>query len=231
MPLMDQSGGAGNGWYTRPDDERNAFNVPLYPTGPGVCFQYDTTQLPGTGWSFSGSATLPNLQGSNFGFTFADGLKSWNGAAFTDAGVEQLQMFRGDGTSVPSITANTMDAGPFASMALSTIASLSSNAHSSVGYRLLGDGTSAGLAGALAGDDGVYLASFQLTSTAPGVSPSDPFYYVMYKNVNLSAALEAAQSLGFAEAQIQVLPEPASLALLLALAAGAVGQSRNRRTR
>jgi hypothetical protein len=226
MPLMSQTGGAGDGWYTRPDDTRNAFNVPLHPTGPGVNFQYDDTQLPGSGWAFSGSATLPNLQGSNFGYSLLDGLKAWDGAGFVDPGAEQFQVFRGDGTTVPTIMVNTSDSGPFASIALSTIASASSNAHSSMGYRMLGDGSSPGLGSPQAGDDGVYLLSLQLTSTAAGVGASDPFYYVMYKNVPQDDALAAAASLGFDESLIDVVPEPGALALLLAGAAFIVRRRR-----
>jgi len=213
MPMMSQTGGAGDGWYTRPDDERNAFNVPLYPTGPGVCYQYDS-QLANTGWSYSGSSTQPNLQNTNFGYQILDSLKQWDGAGFIDPGTEQMQLLRGDGTSVPTVTASTTDVGPFGTLALSNIGSLSTNAHSSVGFRLLGDGVSPGLSGAAAGDDGIYLLSLSLYSTAAGVGASDPFYYVMYKNANFAAALDAANSLGFSPAQVQVLPEPASIALL-----------------
>ena len=217
MPFLSLTGGAGDGWYTRPNDERNIFGVPLYPTGPGITFQYDeAAQLPGTGWSFSGSGSLPNLQGTNFGYFFADGLKEWTGASFADSGPEQLQMFRGDGTSVPSIMSDSTDVGPFATMALSNIATKSSNAHSSVGYRLLGDGTNFGLAGPAAGDDGIYLLTMQLTSTAAGVGASDPFYYVMYKNRDVTEALAAAAGLGFDPSLVQLMPEPSSLMLLVA---------------
>jgi hypothetical protein len=228
MPFLSLTGGAGDGWYTRPNDERNVFNLPLYPTGPGINFQYDeAAQLPGTGWSFSGSGSLPNLQGSNFGYIFADGLKEWTGASFADPGPEQVQIFRGDGTSVPSIMSNTTDAGPFATMNLSTIASKSSNAHSSVGYRLLGDGTSFGLAGPAAGDDGVYLLTLQLISTAAGVGASDPFYYVMYKNRDVTEALTAAADLGFDPSLVQLVPEPSSL-MLFVVGAAAIAVRRRR---
>lgn len=216
MPFMELSGGAGSGWYTRPDQTLNGFGVPEHPTGPGITYQYDeAAQLPGSGWSFSGSSTLPNLQGSNFGYRFNDGYKLWDGGSFVDPGVEQFQMFRGDGTTVPSIMASTTDAGPFAAMALSTISSKSSNAHHSVGFRMLGDGTSFGLTGPAAGDDGIYLASLLLTSTASGVGTSEPFYYVIYKNTDPHAAVAAAESLGFSSDLIQVVPEPTSLVLLL----------------
>lgn len=221
MPLMSLAGGAGDGWYTRPDDTRNAFNLPLYPTGPGLTYQYEAQgQLAGTGWSHSGSSTLPNLQGTNFGYTFLDGLKEWNGSAFVDPGTEQLQMFRGDGTSVPSFLASTSDAGPFSSLALSTIGSQSSNPHSSMGFRILGDGASSGLTGPTAGDDGVYLTSLQITSTAAGVGASETFYYVMYKNVPYASALSAANALGFDPSLIQTVPEPASIGLMAMALAG-----------
>lgn len=223
MPLMPQVGGAGDGWYTRPDDERNAFGVPLYPTGPGVTFQYES-QLAGTGWNFSGGAS-GNLQGTRFSYSLTDSLKVWTGSTFADPGMEQLQLFRGDGTSVPSVTATTSDSGPFSTLDLSTITTLSSNAHSSVGFRVLGNGVASGLSGGLEGDDGIYLLSMQLTSNAVGVGASEPFYYVMYKNRNVTDAMEVAASLGFDAGLVQLVPEPSSVALFL-IAVGCVASRR-----
>lgn len=230
MPMLPLAGGAGDGWYVRPNDERNIFDIPLYPTAPGVTYQYDPTQLPGSGWSFSGSSTLPNLQGSNFGYQFVSGLMEWDGTDFVDPGSEQLQMFRGDGTNVPSILAETSDSGPFESLQLSTINSMSGNPHHSVGFRLLGDGIGHALAGPAAGDDGVYLASLIVTSSASGVGSSDPFYFIMHKNADIAAALEAASSLGFSESRIQVIPEPATAALIL-LPVGLIAARRHRMAR
>jgi hypothetical protein len=218
MPLLNTVTPAGDGWYTRPDDQRNAFDVPLYPTGPGITFQYDEpAQLPGTGWAYSGSSSLPNLQGTNFGLSFTDDLKSWNGAAWVDPGAEQVQMFRGEGTSVPTVAAITSDSGPFATLAIAAITSKSSNPHSSLGYRMLGDGTNFGSAAPGAGDDGIYLLSLILNSTAAGVSDSDPFYFVMLKNSSLAEAINAANSLGFSPAQIQIVPEPVGTTVVLML--------------
>lgn len=209
MSLLEAGIPAGSAWYARPDTTLNQFNVPLFPTGPGITYQYDEAgQLPGTGWSYSGSGTLPNLQGTNFGYVFADGLKSWNGSGWVDPGVEQIQMFAGSGSSVPSVTASTSDSGPFATMALAGISSKSTNPHSSVSYRMLGDGSNFGLTPPGAGDDGIYLLSMQFTSTAAGVGISDAFHFVLLKNASLSAGVDAAMSLGFAPSQVQIVPEP-----------------------
>lgn len=215
MPLRSLVGGAGDGWYTRPDATLNIFGVPNHPTGPGLAFEYDEAgQLPGTGWAYSGSVTRPNLQNTNFAYLFESGLKAWDGVSFVDADSEELQSFRGDGTSVPTITATSSDSGPFVSLPMSNIGSKSSNPHHSVGFRILGDGLSSGLTGAAAGDDGVYLASFSITSTAAGVLNSEPIYSVMYKNAPPADAMDAAEALGLSPSLVQVIPEPATFALL-----------------
>lgn len=228
MPMLSLTGGAGDGWYVRPNDERNIFGVPLFPTGPGITYQYDPAQLPGTGWSFSGSTTLPNLQGSAFSYSFVDGLKEWSGSNFVDPGDEQLQMFRGDGTSVPSILAQTTDSAPFSTLTLSSISFMSGNPHHSVGFRLLGDGVNPGLTGPAAGDDGIYLASLMVSSSAAGVGASDPFYFVLHKNVDAEAAYQVALTLGFPESQIQVIPEPAALMPMLVVAVAGLRTRRRR---
>lgn len=216
MPLMPIIGGAGDGWYTRPAQEVNGFGIPLHPSGPGITWQYDeAAQLLGTGWSFSGSGTLPNLQNTNFGYAFTDAFREWNGSSFVDPGTEQAQVMRTDGISAPSGTANTSDSpGPYASMALGNITTKSINAHTSISFRLLGDGVSSSFGGAADGNDGIYLLSLQLTSTAAGVGASDPFYFIMHKNRSLEDALTAAQALGFSPSLIQVVPEPASTGFL-----------------
>lgn len=228
MPLRSLVGGAGDGWYTRPETSLNIFGVPNHPTGPGLTYQYDEAgQLPGTGWAFSGSGTMPNLQNTNFGYQFDSGLRAWNGASFVDSGTEELQAFRGDGTSVPSITAVSSDIGPFASLPMSNIGSKSSNPHHSVGFRILGDGLTSGLSGAAAGDDGVYLASFSITSTAAGVLNSEPIYFVMYKNAPLADALDAAEALGISPSLVQVIPEPATFVLFTPMLASLLFRRRH----
>lgn len=214
MPLLPVVGGAGDGWYTRPEGALDPFGFPIHPTGPGVLYQYDS-QIPGTGWSFSGSSTLPNLENTQFGYQFTGGLSEWDGSGFVDPGAEQLQMFSGDGTSVPSSTALTNDAGPLDSFNFSNIGVMSANPHHSAGFRLFGDGVGFGLAGSAAGDDGVYLATLSVTSTAVGVLDSDPVHFVIYKNDSLANALAATDSLGFDPSLVQVVPEPTALGLLV----------------
>lgn len=234
MPLLDSQIPAGDGFYTRPTDFRNAVTgQPQYPSGPGIAWRYEF-QTAGTGWSLDGSSSLPNLRNSNFGYQFLDGLKAWDGSAWVDPGTEQFQMFRGDGTTafVPGTTVNaiTSDSAAFESMSLATInpastPSPTSVPHQSVSYRLLGDGVSPGASS----DDGVYLATMKLTSTAvfgPNSTPvgdSDPFYFVMYKGRPLDEAMGLANALALANniplSQVQAaVPEPALVSLLAPLA-------------
>lgn len=243
MPLLDTSIPAGNGFYTRPTDFRNPVTgTPQYPSGPGLSWRYEF-QTPGFGWSLDGSPDLPNLRNSAFTYRFVDGLKQWDGTAWVDPGAEQLQMFRGDGTAafVPGTTVNavTSDAAPFEVMPLANInpastPSPTSVPHSSVSFRLLGDGISP----TAPSDDGIYLASFVLSSTAvfgannTPVGDSDPFYFVMYKGGTLDAAMQVAGALAQANniplSQVQAaVPEPVGLAF--AGVVGALAMARRRR--
>jgi hypothetical protein len=139
-----------------------------------------------------------------------DGLKFWNGSTWVDPGSEQIQAYRGSEIA-PTASATTSDSGPFASMNFSNIAAnYAANAHSSVSYRLLGDGVS----GTAPSDDGIYLLSMQLSSNQPGLASSDTFYFVLYKNVGRSEALEAVQSLGVSPSAVQVVPEVGSMTLM-----------------
>lgn len=211
-----------NEYYPRPNTAVNPITgVPSYYSGPGIVYQYESV-LPGSGFEYTGSSTFPNLSGTNFSFTFADGFKKWNGSAFVDAGVTQLQAFTGSNPAAPTATATSTDVGPFNGLNIAPISVQETNPHSTVRYRLLGDGTSA----LVAPDDGIYLATLQISSTAAGVNSSDPFYYVMYKNATEADAIAAANALGFSSAQMQAIPEPASVA---ALALGSLGLLARRR--
>lgn len=210
MPL----GVTSNVWYSRPNGALLPGGLPAFNSGPGVAYGYgyDATTNP-----------QPFPVASQFDITFTAGLKLWNGAAFVDAGATQLEAFRGTGVNL--VVARTTDAGPFQSIAfpstISPLAGISFTAdeeetHTSVSFRMLGDGAST--TSALA--DGIYLASLQLGNTAPSVQDSDPFYFVLSKNGNAAQVQAAAMSLGVPAEQIQnlIIPEPASATL----AAGAL---------
>lgn len=232
MPLLDSQLPLGNGYYTRPTDVRDPVTTaPIHASGPGLTYRFEA-QTAGTGWSHSGSTTLPNLSGTVFTYSFTDGLMLWNGASWSDPGDEQLQVVRNGGTSAftpDTINAVTSDAGPFASMPLTAVSATAPGAssipHSSISFRLLGDGVNS----TTASDDGVYLASLKLSSNATigtsgaTVGDSDPFYFVLYKNRPLADAAAAANSFATANniplAQIQLaVPEPASLAAFFGVA-------------
>lgn len=244
MPIEFGAIAAGNGWYTRPTSVlRGDIPVPAYPSGPGLTFRYVyQANSASSGWDWSNASnpatdpSLPNLAGTNFSYKLIDGLKQWNGSAWVDPGAEQLQIFRGDGTgaftgtTVNAITSDSAtDAAPV-TMSLSGISSTTkpgatSVPHSSVSFRLLGDGASP----AVEADNGIYLLSLRYTSTATigttgtPVADSDPFYFVMDKSGGFGNAISAANALAAANgiplSQVQVIPEPASLGVLAVVGA------------
>ena len=197
--------------YIQPNDAIDTVSgQPEFPSGPGITY--------GLGATFT--------SGYRFSLSFTDSLKIWDGANWTDPGTEQIQAYRGS-EGAPSASAITSDSGPFATLAFSNIAAnYNSSAHSSVSYRLLGDGSNP----ASPSDDGVYLLSLQLSSNQPGLASSDPYYFVLYKNVGRAEALAAASSLGIDSSLVQVVPEAGSLTLmgLAGLLAGGVSIMRKR---
>ncbi|MBX9652173.1 hypothetical protein K2Y11_00995 [bacterium] len=192
LPLNLEPNGT---YYVQPNDEINAgTGLPAFPSGPGITY--------GLGSTFA--------SGYRFTLNLVDGLKLWNGTTWVDPGTEQIQAYRGSETA-PTASAITSDSSPFASFNFSNIpANYAASAHSSVSYRLLGDGVS----GTAASDDGIYLLSMQLSSNQPGLASSDTFYFVLYKNVGRAEALEAVQSLGVSPAAVQVVPEVGSMTLM-----------------
>ena len=214
-------------WYSKPD-------ITNYPSGNGIAYQWDTAapaggQIAGTGWAWKNSSSLPNLAGATFRYDFTDQLLKWNGSAFTAAasGSTQLQAFRGDATSAPTIMTTTGSGATLAYGAVST-ATQSTNPHSNAGFRLLGNGTSFDPAFAGAGTDGIYLQGLQVAISGTGVTSvlaSDPLYMLLYKNTSFSEAYAVAESFaasqGIPTTQIQAVPEPGTLSLLAV--AGAVG--------
>lgn len=190
MPLLPTSGV----YYSRPNNSEVSPGVPEFLSGPGIAY--------GIGQTFQ--------SGFNFRLSFVDGLKLWNGASYNDPGTEQVMAFRGS-FSAPTAQAVTSDTGPFAGINFSTISpTYNSGSHSSASFALLGDGVN----GTSASDDGVYLLSLQLSSTQTNLTASDPYYFVLYKNVALSEAITAANSLGFDRSAIQIVPEASTITLI-----------------
>jgi hypothetical protein len=209
-------------WYSQPD-------ITTYPTGNGLSYQWDATaptggQLAGTNWSWKDSSSLPNLAGTVFTYQFTDRVLKWDGSAFSSAaaGATQLQAFRGDATTAPTVFVTTASGSSLAYSAVSAVTQ-STNPHSNAGFRLLGDGTSFAPAAAGVGTDGIYLQGLQVTTTATTaggatVGTSDPAYMVFYKNTSFADAYAVAETFAASQSiplnQIHSVPEPTTVALV-----------------
>lgn len=208
MPLAEYLGV----WRAQPDGSLLPDLTPQYIGWPGFAYGYgyDATTNP-----------APFPVGSKFVLGFTAGLKRWDGAAYVDAGATEAEAYRGS-SAAPSALARTSDSGPFASLTFPSGAGVSFTAsgaetHTTVNYRILGDGAS--LTSPLA--DGVYLLSMQLSSTDASLTASDPYHFVLTKNAAPAAVSAAASALGVPPGQVQyVVPEPLSGALALSGAAG-----------
>jgi hypothetical protein len=213
MPMADFNGA----WHSRPNNALLA-GIPEFPSGPGLAYGYD--QADGGDRAFAAGSVLS--------VEFTDGLKLWNGASFVDAGAAQLKGFRGSDPAISTPAANfavTSDAGPFDSVSLAAIsATYNAEAHASLRWALLGDGTSP----TSASPDGVYLVSMKLTSTQDGLAPSDPYYFVLSKNASSESVTAAVSSLGIAPALVQVVPEPGTFVMLALAGVGVVAARRRK---
>ena len=165
----------------------------------------------------------------------------WDGSAFSSAaaGATQLQAFRGDATTAPTVFVTTAGSSSLAYSAVSAVTQ-STNPHSNAGFRLLGDGTSFAPAAAGVGTDGIYLQGLQVTTTATtaaglAVGASDPAYMVFYKNTSFGDAYAVAAAFATSQSiplnQIQSVPEPTTSALFGGAAVAAVVEWRRRSAR
>jgi hypothetical protein len=171
---------------------------------------------PGLAYSYGQSFT----SGFHFNVSFTTPLKRWNGTTFVNnPGPEAVGAFRGDSTSAADQVVVTGSGVPAQSLLFSNIAAnYPADSHSSMRFRLLGDGTSALVAPA----DGIYLLSLQISSTQPGLAPSDPFSLVLYKNTSPTDLAAAVTGLGIDLSRVQFLSVPEPTAALLA-ASGLAG--------
>jgi hypothetical protein len=196
MPLMETQGT----WYTRPNNTPSDTlpDLPEYLSGPGIAYGYD--QVDGGPRTFA--------SGQRFELNITEGLRWWDGSAFVDPGLEQVEASR---STFAAITHDTLTSAAPATLPFSNIsATYNSSAHSGVTFRMLGDGSSA----AAASDDGIYLMTMRLSSTEPGLATSDPFYFVLHKNAPSADILSAVSSLGADASSVQYVPEPAATAIV-----------------
>ena len=199
-------------------DPKQVYVMPLAKVASVWRAQPDSAFIgwPGFAYGFGYDATTnpePFPVGSKFVLGFIDGLKSWNGSAFADAGASEAEAYRG--TSVaPSALARTSDSGPFASLEFPggagiSYASEGSEVHNTVNYRMLGDGNS----DTSFLPDGIYLLSMQLSSSDQSIAASDPFYFMLTKN-GASDLEEAIAWLPIDSSLVQVIvPEPSMLSI------------------
>jgi hypothetical protein len=198
IPMLE----TGGVWYSRPNNTPSATlpGQPEYLSGPGIAFGYD--QVDG--------GTRDFASGQRFELNLIDGLEWWNGAAFVDPGLEEIQAFRSSGSAVTndSLTPVSPATMPYGNVS----ATYNAGAHSSASFQLLGDGTSP----TAASDDGVYLLSMTYGSSEAGLNDSDPFYFVLHKNAPAADVAAAVGSLGLAPSRVQYVPEPCAAVLLAA---------------
>ena len=217
MPLVENLGA----WYSRPNPALLPDQTPEFFSGPGLAYGYGYDPF---------AATTPFPVGVKFQLSFVAGLKRWDGTAFMDAGAAEMESFTGGNPSAPTGMARTSDSGPFATLAFPTAgisyATDGAETHSTVRFRLLGDGASPTSAAA----DGVYLLSLQLGLSGATPAASTPFYFVLEKNARAQVQAAAA-SLGFNASLVQSLlvPEPTAGTLAVAAMGVLIGSSRRRR--
>jgi hypothetical protein len=213
IPLLE----TGGVWYARPNNVPSSTipGIPTYLSGPGIAYGYD--QEDGGPRDFAA--------GFRFELKLIDGLQWWDGTAFVDPGLEQIEAYLSSGT--PAVTSDLLTPATPATLAFGTVsASYNAEAHSGTSYRLLGDGAN----GASASDDGVYLLSMVVASTEPGLAPSSPVYFVLHKNASAADVESAVSSLGVALSLVQYVPEPVTAPLLTACLAWWASRASNRRS-
>src|SRR4051812_19378655 len=213
MPLAGFNGV----YYSRPNDAVDpVLGVSAFPSGPGFAYGYD---LADGGPQQFAAGTVVSL-------AFTDRLRRWDSASFVDAGTTELKAFRGSIVNISSPPENfavTSDSGPFDSLDLPAVAtnygSEGAEVHVSLRFAMLGDGSNP----LSATPEGVFLLGMQLTSNQNGVAASEPFYFVLEKNMSPDSVSAAVSSLGVPAPLVQWLavPEPVGLVMVVIGAASA----------
>ena len=148
----------------------------------------------------------------------------------------EAKAFRGSAPSIsgpPTNFAITSDSGPYDSLSLSAVAAGyggdGPEVHASLRFALLGDGISP----TSSVPNGIYLLSMQLSSTQPGLAPSDPYSFVLNKNMPWAEVEGAVRSIGVNSSFVQwVVPEPTTTVLWPpAITVFARRRARNKRCR
>jgi hypothetical protein len=213
IPLIETEGV----WYSRPNNKPSPTTpgAPEYLSGPGIAYGFD--QVDGGPRDFA--------SGPHFELKLINGLKWWDGSAFVDPGLEEVEAFRSTGSPVQ--TTDGLTAATPAILAFSNVSAIyNEGAHSTVSFRLIGAPPNA----FAPTDDGVFLLSMAYDSNEPGIEASEPFYFLLHKNAQAADIAAAAGSLNVASSLVQYVPEPGA-AVLLALGACCVAARRRRRGR
>lgn len=186
--------------------------------GPGFTYGHD--QTIGSTRYFTGNLNL-----------HLDGLKVWNGSAFVATDGEQLGVLANSSSNVNADTFTTTAAGGDGSVTIG--ASYAADAHTSFRYTLKNGADPL----YSASDDGIYLATLQLSGTQalPSLTASSPFYFILSKNADVNtlngvvSAFAASQGISGSAVQFVSVPEPTALALTTLAAIMAIAQCPRRK--
>jgi hypothetical protein len=200
LPILQASSGSPTTdyWTVMPNSSIDPIlGSTQFQFGPGFAYGY--------GHTFA--------DGAHFNVNFVSPLQRWNGTAFVnDSGPEAVGAFRGDATApadqlVISGSSNGSQSLPFSNIS----STYDSDSHSSMRFRMLGDGFNA----LIAPPAGLYLLTLQIASTQSGLAASDPISFLLYKNFDTGQIASAVASLNINPALVQFLsvPEPCGVAL------------------
>lgn len=159
--------------------------------------------------------------GSRIGINILDALRVWNGTDFSEISDLAMTVTSPSGTYSVTTPSTSMEVAGF------DLITSNGNWHKHPWYKLF-DPTGV-ISDATAMPDGIYMFNFELYSDLNTVADSDPLYMLFRQDENFTDGLGTAEQLAAASAYMnsQVVPEPASVVLLLtACAAGLIAWRR-----